>query len=67
MAITLYGSKQAIIQIQSVTKTDTFSTTTTGWLDIPTLSVSITPSSASNKIFISLVSHKTIFTQFRQN
>ena len=42
-----------IIQVVSTTKTDTFSATSTGTpADITGLSVSITPSSNSNKIFI---------------
>lgn len=52
MAITLYGSKQNIIQVQSVIKSDTFSTASTSFVDITGLSVSITPSSASNKILV---------------
>jgi len=42
-----------IIQVVSTTKTDTFSATSTGTAaDITGLSVSITPSSNSNKIFV---------------
>ena len=44
-----------ILQVVSTTKTDTASTTTSGsWVDISGLSVTITPSSASSKIFIML-------------
>lgn len=52
MAITLYGSKQNIIQVVSTTKTDTFSTTSSSFVDVTGLSVSITPSSTSSKILV---------------
>lgn len=43
-----------VLQIVSTTKTDTFSSSSTGsWVDITGLSLSITPSSTSSKIFIS--------------
>jgi hypothetical protein len=41
-----------ILQVVSTTKTDTFTSATSGFVDITGLSVSITPSSASNKILI---------------
>ena len=42
-----------LLQVQSVTKSDTFSLSTLDtWTDITGLSVSITPSNASNKILI---------------
>jgi len=41
-----------VIQVVSTTKTDTFSTASTSYVDVTGLSVSITPSSASNKILI---------------
>ena len=41
-----------ILQVVSTTKTDTFSTTSTSYVDITGLSVSITPTSTSSKIFI---------------
>jgi len=41
-----------IIQVVSTTKTDTFSTASQSFTDITGLTVSITPSSASNKIFV---------------
>ena len=44
-----------ILQVVSTTKTDTASTTTSGsWVDISGLSVAITPSATSSKIFIIL-------------
>jgi hypothetical protein len=42
----------SVLQVVSTTKTDTFSTASTSATDITGLSVSITPSSASNKILI---------------
>jgi hypothetical protein len=41
-----------ILQIVSTTKTDTFSTSSTSFVDITSFSVSITPQSTSNKILI---------------
>ena len=42
-----------ILQVVSTTKTDTFSSATTGsWLDVTGLSANITPSTSSNKILI---------------
>jgi len=51
------GASGGIIQVVQTTKTDTFSVSTTmngsaGFTDITGMSVSITPSSASNKILI---------------
>jgi hypothetical protein len=52
-ASAVQASSGRVLQVLSTTKTDTFSSTTTGsWLDITGLSVSITPSSTSSKIFI---------------
>jgi len=43
-----------VLQVVSTTKTDTFSSSSTGsWVDITGLSLSITPSSTLSKIFIS--------------
>ena len=41
-----------VLQVVQVVKTDTFSTSTASYTDITGLSVSITPSSASNKVLI---------------
>ena len=41
-----------VLQVVSNTKTDTFTTTSTSFTDITGMSVSITPSSASNKILV---------------
>lgn len=43
-----------ILQIVSTAKTDTFSTTSTSFTDITGLSVSITPTSSSSKVFVML-------------
>jgi hypothetical protein len=40
------------LQVVSTTKTDTFSTTSTTYVDVTGLSVSITPSSTANKVFL---------------
>jgi hypothetical protein len=42
----------AVLQILSTTKTDTFSTTSTSFVDVTGLTVSITPTSSSSKILI---------------
>ena len=48
-------STGAVVQVVSTTKTDTFSGSTTGsFYDITGLNVTITPSSASNKILINV-------------
>jgi hypothetical protein len=41
-----------VLQVVSTTKTDTFTTTSASFTDLTGMSVSITPSSASNKILI---------------
>ena len=46
------GALGSVVQTKSTTKTDTFSTTSTSFTDVTGLSVSITPSSSSNKILI---------------
>lgn len=52
MAITLKGSGQAIVQIVQAVKTDTFTMSSTTFADITGLSVTITPTSASNRILV---------------
>ena len=54
MAITLKGSGQTIVQVVQAVKTDVFSATTSTATDITGMSASITPSSASNKILVSV-------------
>ena len=41
-----------VLQVVSANKTDAFSTTSTSFVDVTGLSVSITPASSSNKIYI---------------
>ncbi len=44
-----------VLQVVSTTKTDTFATNpSSAWIDVTGLSVSITPSSASNKVLIQI-------------
>lgn len=53
MAITLYGSKQNIIQVvQTLQPASSFSVASTSYTDVTGMSVNITPSSASNKILV---------------
>ena len=46
------GTNSGLLQIVQATKTDQFSTTSTSYVDVTGLSVSITPSSTSNKILV---------------
>jgi hypothetical protein len=41
-----------VVQVKSATKTDTFTTSSTSYVDVTGLTVSITPTSASNKVFV---------------
>jgi len=52
--LTTNSSVGKTLQVLSTSKTDTFSTTSQSYTDVTGLSVSITPSSSSNKIFIIL-------------
>ena len=52
--LTTNSSVGKTLQVLSTSKTDTFSTTSQSYIDVTGLSVSITPSSSSNKIFIIL-------------
>jgi hypothetical protein len=52
MAVTIRGSGQLIVQMAQVVKTDVFSTSSTSLVDVTGLSVSITPTSSSNKILV---------------
>jgi hypothetical protein len=47
---TLGPSTSGVVQVKQATKLDTFSTTSTTFVDVTGLSVSITPTSASNKV-----------------
>ena len=51
-AWTALGASPTILQVVSTAKTDTFSTTSTSFTDVTGLTVSITPSSATNKVLI---------------
>ena len=46
------GSAGAVLQVVQDTKTDTFATTSTSFVDVTGLSVAITPSSTSSKILV---------------
>lgn len=52
MAVTISGSGQIIKQVVSTIKTNTFATSSTSFVDITGLSVTITPTSASSKILV---------------
>lgn len=45
-------SEGSVLQVVTVNKTDTFSMASTTWADVTGLSLSITPTSASNKILV---------------
>jgi hypothetical protein len=49
-----------ILQLVSTTKTDTFSTSSTTYTDATGLSVSITPSATSSKVFVIATIHATV-------
>jgi hypothetical protein len=48
----ILNSTGSILQVAQVVKTDAFSTDSDSMIDVPGLSVSITPSSANNKILV---------------
>jgi hypothetical protein len=52
MSVTLSGSGQVPVQVIQTVKTDTFTTTSSSFTDVTGLSVTITPTSASNKILV---------------
>ena len=52
MSVSLYGSGNTVIQVQSTTITTQFSTTSTSFVDITGFNVSITPQSTTSKILI---------------
>ena len=54
MAVTISGSGQIVKQIQSTLATNAFTTNSTSMIDITGMSVSITPTSSSNKVLVSL-------------
>jgi hypothetical protein len=53
MAVTIAGSGQVIVQVAQTVKSDTFTSTTKGsYVAVTGLSVTITPSSATNRMLI---------------
>jgi hypothetical protein len=52
MAVTIRGSGQLAVQIVSATKTDTFASSAASWTDITGMTVTITPTNSSNKVFV---------------
>lgn len=52
VALTSQLPTAGVVQVKSTTKTDIFTTTSTSYVDITGFSVSITPTSASNKILV---------------
>lgn len=46
------GASAGVVQVKTATKTDTFSTTSTTFTDLTGISVSITPTSASNLVLV---------------
>jgi len=52
MAVTIQGSGQVPVQVVTVNKTDTFTVSSQTFTDITGLSLSITPTSASNRILV---------------
>ena len=55
MPVTIRGSGQVPVQVITTTKTDTFTTSSSSFVDITGLSVTITPSSSSSRILVSFV------------
>jgi hypothetical protein len=66
MAVTIQGSGQVPIQVVTVNKTDTFTTTSGTFVDITGLSITITPTSATSKILIlaSIAIGSDVFTSY---
>ena len=52
MPVTLSGNGQVPVQVVSTIKTDTFTTTSTSFVDITGLSATITPTNSSNKVLV---------------
>jgi hypothetical protein len=52
MAVTIQGSGQVIVQVKQTFLATTFSTTSTSLVNVTGASVSITPTSANNKILV---------------
>lgn len=58
--LTALEANGRIVQVQSATKTDTFSTSSTSFTDVTSLSVSITPKSATNKIIVTVTTNAVL-------
>jgi hypothetical protein len=54
MAVTIFGNGQVIVQVISTTLTSAFTTSSTSWTNWTGLTATITPKSASNKIYVLL-------------
>jgi uncharacterized Ntn-hydrolase superfamily protein len=52
MPVSIRGSGQVPVQVIQTVKTDTFTTTSTSFVDVTGLSATITPTSSSNRILI---------------
>ena len=46
------GTGGKVLQVLSATKTDTFSTTSTSFVDVPDLSITITPAASTSKLLV---------------
>lgn len=56
MAVTISGSGQAVVKASSATQTALFTTASTSWVDFTGLSVTVTPTNANSKFFITFTS-----------
>lgn len=64
-----------VLQVQSVTKTDSYSQSTTSYTNVPGLSISITPTSSTSKILVfatlcmsgGIAGSHTMFAAFAKN
>ena len=52
MSVTISGSGQIVKQVIQVVKTDTFTTTSSSFVDVTGLSINITPTNSANKILV---------------
>lgn len=57
MAVTIPGNASLFVQVVQTVKTNEFGLLSTTWTDITGMSLSITPSSASNKILLIVDAH----------
>jgi hypothetical protein len=54
MPVTLRGSGQVPVQVIQTVKTDTFTTTSSAFVDVTGVSATITPTSASNRVLVTI-------------